>query len=518
MSIYKLSAADQKLTADEQKQIAKLKSIWAEAQSKGDQTAAENAHKQAEAIRNAAGYSGGADGSGTIPVEKKTVGTTAGGASAAETEKWLKNYWTDNYNADRGWINGYSGEMNQRSMANHIRQQMDANSKAWHTADADTKSYLHEENKKLAKLIEDNVGGVKSTYDPATGQWYTKNANLGYGINVGQYHPGDIQDVYKDHYGMTDAQIEAYRNDTDRYYNFIDQDLVRNWVDERDGFSGKYGQYENGPYQMYLGHGTKGFYEPYLVDRDAIGDGFMDAYSLRPVRDDSGNIVPVDDFMKNNNGVSDYTNQFTSKIENGVIQPGILTQAHPGGGRGKTGGSASGGTGSGSRNDSLDRWKTAAEQQVTASHDYGVNRNVQALLQAQAEAEAQLQSQRDQTYRDERNALDNSALYAETRGDRGGIGKAQYNAIQAAALANRQAVNQAQIQLAASTNSQIADLRAQGEFEKADALLQIAQTYLEKLLDMEKWAAEFGLDQQKFQASVQQWQMEFAQKAGAALR
>ena len=31
-------------------------------------------------------------------------------------------------------------------------------------------------------------------------------------------------------------------------------------------------------------------------------------------------------------------------------------------------------------------------------------------------------------------------------------------------------------------------------------------------------AAEFGLDQQKFQASVQQWQMEFAQKAGAALR
>ena len=137
---------------------------------------------------------------------------------------------------------------------------------------------------------------------------------------------------------------------------------------------------------------------------------------------------------------------------------------------------------------------------------------------AEAEAEAQLQSQRDQTYRDERNALDNSALYAETRGDRGGIGKAQYNAIQAAALANRQAVNQAQIQLAASTNSQIADLRAQGEFEKADALLQIAQTYLEKLLDMEKWAAEFGLDQQKFQASVQQWQMEFAQKAGAALR
>ena len=146
---------------------------------------------------------------------------------------------------------------------------------------------------------------------------------------------------------------------------------------------------------------------------------------------------------------------------------------------------------------------------MTASSDYAVNRGMQELLQAQAEGEAQLQSQRNQTYVDERNALDNSALYAETRGDRGGIGQAQYNQIQAQAAANRQLVNTAQTQLAADTQQQIAQLRAEGEFEKADTLLEISQTYLLKLLALEQWAAEYQLNTQKFEASVSQWQQEY---------
>ena len=64
---------------------------------------------------------------------------------------------------------------------------------------------------------------------------------------------------------------------------------------------------------------------------------------------------------------------------------------------------------------------------------------------------------------------------------------------------------------------QAAQLRAQGEFEKADDLLEIAQTYLLKLLDMEQWAAEYQLDAAKFQASIYQWQQEFQLSAAKAL-
>ena len=149
--------------------------------------------------------------------------------------------------------------------------------------------------------------------------------------------------------------------------------------------------------------------------------------------------------------------------------------------------------------------------------DYAVDQAVAQLLQAESEALAQYQTQRDQIEGESRNALDNAALYAETRGDRGGIGQAQYNTIQATAAKNRQAVNLAQTQMTAQTAQQAAQLRAQGEFEKADDLLEIAQTYILKLLEMEQWAAEYQLDTAKFQASLYQWQQEFQLSAAKAM-
>ena len=161
----------------------------------------------------------------------------------------------------------------------------------------------------------------------------------------------------------------------------------------------------------------------------------------------------------------------------------------------------------------LDRWQEAAKEQAVTARDYAVDQAVQQLLAAQSRADEAYQTQRDQIARDERSALDNSALYAEARGDRGGIGQAQYNQIQAQAAANRQAVSTAQTQLAADTQRQIAQLRAEGKFETADDLLEIAQTYLLKLLELEKWASEYQLDTAKFQASLQQWQQEYQLKA-----
>lgn len=507
-----LSKADQTyLSASQQQEILALKQAWEQANAAGDEAGKKAANQQAEAIRASAGYQGGADGTGYTKVN-----TQAGGQSAQEVQKWVDNYEYTNYDAKNGWVNGYSSEMNLRSMANYIRQQMQANSDAWAAADEATRDYLHDQNVQLAEILREATGGATSTYNAETGRWETDNANLGYGYNVGQYN--DL-DWYKNFYRMTDEQIDAYRSDTSRYRNYVDQSLIRNWVDESSGYTGIYSQFVNGPYGQLLS-GSKATIVNPTVYKDVIGDGFNEV-DYTPQTDAQGNIVPRTPALKNNNSMTDYTRQFASYVdENGVIQPGTLLQANPAGARRRvqTTGSGSVGTGSGgSTGSSLDAWRQAAEQQAVNARDYAVDQAVAQLLQAEAEAMARFQTQRDQIEGETLNALDNSALYAETRGDRGGIGQAQYNTIQATAAQNRQAVNLAQSQLTAETAQQAAQLRAQGEFEKADDLLEIAQTYLLKLLEMEQWAAEYQLDTAKFQASLYQWQQEFQLSAAKAM-
>ena len=157
----------------------------------------------------------------------------------------------------------------------------------------------------------------------------------------------------------------------------------------------------------------------------------------------------------------------------------------------------------------LDQWKESAREQQEGQIDYAVQTGVAELERAEADAQAQFQTQLDQVDRDEARALDNQALYAEARGDRGGIGQAQYGQIQATAQANRRAVQSARVKLSTDTARQIADLRAKGEFEKADALLELTQNYLTQLMDLEQWSAEFNLGVDKFNSQIQRWQVEY---------
>lgn len=159
--------------------------------------------------------------------------------------------------------------------------------------------------------------------------------------------------------------------------------------------------------------------------------------------------------------------------------------------------------------DLLSQWQDAAKQQSDGKIDYAVAKAVAELERALEDAQPQFKEQAEAVARDEMQSRDNSALYAEARGDKGGIGKAQYDEIMAAAAQNRLAVQQAQTQLSTDTARQIADLRAQGEFEKADAALEIAQTYLSQLISLEQWAAEYNLSVDQFQESVRQWEAEF---------
>ncbi len=157
----------------------------------------------------------------------------------------------------------------------------------------------------------------------------------------------------------------------------------------------------------------------------------------------------------------------------------------------------------------LNSWREAAAQQSELKRDYAVEQGVNELQRALEDAQEQFQTQRNQVATDERKGLDNSALYAEARGDRGGIGQEQYNLIQSSAAQNRLAVSQAQTKLSTDTARQIADLRAQGEFSKADDLLSLAQTYLSQLTQLQQWGADYALDYASFQESIRQWEAEY---------
>ena len=157
----------------------------------------------------------------------------------------------------------------------------------------------------------------------------------------------------------------------------------------------------------------------------------------------------------------------------------------------------------------LEQWKKSALEQHNNTIDQEVQRAVTALERVLADAQPQFREQVEGVARDELQALDNSALYAEARGDRGGIGRSQYNEIQAQAAENRLAVQQAQTRLATDSDRQIEDLRARGEFEKADKALTIAQSYLTQLVSMEQWAAELQLSREQFQESIRQWEAQY---------
>ena len=192
-------------------------------------------------------------------------------------------------------------------------------------------------------------------------------------------------------------------------------------------------------------------------------------------------------------------------------QPGTGTQGTgtplPGAPAGSTGKNTADVSG---MRDLLDQWLSAAKQQQEAAINYGVEQGVNELRRAEEDAQQQYQAQQDQINIDEARAKDNQALYAEARGDRGGIGAAQYDSIMNAAAQNRLTVSQQQTTLSTDTARQIADLRAQGEYKKADAVLELTQRYLTQLMSLEQWALNYQMDVAQFNLQLEKWQAEYA--------
>ena len=157
------------------------------------------------------------------------------------------------------------------------------------------------------------------------------------------------------------------------------------------------------------------------------------------------------------------------------------------------------------------------EARAKEAVNYAVSSGITDLQRNLQDSKALYRTQRNQVDADEAKALDNQVLYAEARGDRGGIGKVQYGGIQNTAANNRAAVNSAQVKLTTDTNRQIADLRAKGEFEKADKVLEISNKYLTELQNLEKWAKEKNVGVQEFNAKLSEWQNEYSLDVGKYL-
>lgn len=153
----------------------------------------------------------------------------------------------------------------------------------------------------------------------------------------------------------------------------------------------------------------------------------------------------------------------------------------------------------------LEQFFDSQRQQVNAQVDRGVTQGVNELARVNEDAQEQFQTQRNQIDIDERRALDNRAAYDAARGVRGGIAGEQYSSIMNTAAQNRVTVSKAQTQLANDIYRQIAELRANGEFQKADAALDLSQQYLQQLFQLEQWALQTNLSIDQFNAQVDQW-------------
>ena len=154
-----------------------------------------------------------------------------------------------------------------------------------------------------------------------------------------------------------------------------------------------------------------------------------------------------------------------------------------------------------------------AREQGAAAIDRAADLEERELVEAREAAEEDYREQRERIDLEEALAKDAQVLYTQSRGDRGGIGAAQYDAIANTAAENRLKVSQAQRKLAADTAEKIAALRARGEYEKADQALSLTQDYLARLRELRQWAAEYRLSEEKLAQSLSQWQAEYDLKA-----
>ena len=157
----------------------------------------------------------------------------------------------------------------------------------------------------------------------------------------------------------------------------------------------------------------------------------------------------------------------------------------------------------------LDSWVTNERERVGKQIDRATEQAVNETAKNLETAKEQSQTVLNQIDLNEARNKDNQALAAAARGDKGGIGAAQMDSIAAAAMTNRVTVQNARNKMVNDAYQRIMELRRDGEYEKADAFLQISNQYLSQLMTLEQWAQEYNLTVDQFNAQMRQWAVNF---------
>ena len=122
--------------------------------------------------------------------------------------------------------------------------------------------------------------------------------------------------------------------------------------------------------------------------------------------------------------------------------------------------------------------------QISNRIDRATEQAARELERKQRKTEEQLQTQRNEVAAAEARELDNQALTSALQGEKGGMQQLQQDAVRTWAAKNRRAIQKAQAELAEETARQIAQLRADGEFERADDILDQSQIYMRGMEDV----------------------------------
>ncbi len=153
----------------------------------------------------------------------------------------------------------------------------------------------------------------------------------------------------------------------------------------------------------------------------------------------------------------------------------------------------------------LERQYAEAEKRVSASVDAATRAAVEREEENIRQRERELDAERDRIEIEGAQARDASALYSELRGDRGGVGRAQYDSVMNETAREKAQLARARLELAASAARNIASLQAEGEYEKAEKLMKLAQEKLSEVTKERRWTAEFNSGQLELSAKLNQW-------------
>jgi hypothetical protein len=167
----------------------------------------------------------------------------------------------------------------------------------------------------------------------------------------------------------------------------------------------------------------------------------------------------------------------------------------------------------------------AYAKQQQNSIGYQTEKNVESSVRSYEDAAGDYQSQDKSLAANMYNSMDNQALMSRANGQYGGMAVAQVGAVQNDYQLQRQQLALQQQKLATDTLRDVEDLRTQGEYDKADALLKANQQKFQALYEdavrvdenqyaNDQWQTTLDREDTEIQRQQEQTERSYLQQLG----